>query len=691
MSKTLVQKPHNNMRRSILILLAMFTLGVTSNAQSFKNDLELGDMAFERGNYYTAVKYYNQVFNSFENPEETLFPHEGGNPLKKNEEFEVYKYVCGRLGESYFNYKDYPKAEVWFAKAVTLEEYKDLDHLYEYGVTLRANEKFEEALVQLKKALYLHNPDFITNPDGVQFEDEKSKAFAEDIQYEIACCEFAVEAIKVPTSSKLEKMQEKVINEGNSSNYAGFDIGENRMMFTTSRFKKKNPTSKRKGAFVNSIMTYNLIDSSLYDLDFGFGLDRHAASATTTTDNQKMYFTSWSEEVENPSYQIFMARPLNDSLWDRAVPLNSVVNAPESKNIQPYVTGDGKYLYWASNRNGGFGGLDIYFCRLDEYGMPVGRAFNLGPNVNTKRDDQAPFFDEFAQTIYFASNGRIGMGGLDIFYADRDGKSWRIAENAGYPINSSKDEGYFALMKEGNFAFVSSDRSEGCCYELYTTEVNRYMICGVVTDAVDDSYLSDVNVVLMDEEGNELIATTTDENGQYCFPVIRGRDYVVTYDKANYLGDQMAVATGEISFDETNNLPTIRLITTEIDRAVKLKDIFYDYNSYRLRPESKVVLDKLAGQLKNYPYLVIEIGSHTDSKGTERYNAKLSRQRSQSCVDFLISKGVPKNMLVAKGYGESQPVVPNTNPDGSDNPTNRQKNRRTEFKVIRNKMLEGAQ
>jgi OOP family OmpA-OmpF porin len=678
------------MKRSILLLVGMLSFSILAFSQSIKNDLEYGDQSFEAGNYYNAVKYYLQVFNTFDNPEQTLFPFKGANPLKKNEEFEVYKYVCGRLGESYFNYKDYPEAEIWFAKAVTLEEYKDLQHLSNYGVTLRANQKYEEALVQLKKALYLHNPDFITNPDGVQFEDEKSKAFAEDLQYEIACCEYAMVALKTPTYSNLEKMQATVINEENSSNYAGSDIGENRMLFTSSRFKRKNPTSKRKGAYVNSLMTYNVIDSNMYAIDFGFGLDRHAASASTTEDNQYMYFTSWSEEVEKPAYRIYMARPLNDSLWDRAIPLNSVVNLPESRNIQPFVTRDGKYLYWASNRNEGFGGLDIYYCRLDEYGMPIGRAFNLGPSVNTKRDDQAPFFDEFAQTLYFSSNGRIGMGGLDIFYSDRDGKGWKIAENVGYPINSSKDEGYFSLMKEGNYAYVSSDRSEGCCYELFTTEINRSTICGVVTDAVDESFLEGVNVVLFDEEGNELLTATTDENGLYFFPVIRGREYLITYDKENFLGDELVVSSGTLNYETTNNLPIVSLITTEIDRAVKLKNIFYDYNSYKLRPESELVLDKLARQLVNYPYLVIELGSHTDSKGTEGYNLKLSRQRSQSSVDYLISKGVSKKMLLAKGYGESQPKFRNTNADGSDNPTNRQKNRRTEFKVTRNKMLEGT-
>ena len=170
--------------------------------------------------------------------------------------------------------------------------------------------------------------------------------------------------------------------------------------------------------------------------------------------------------------------------------------------------------------------------------------------------------------------------------------------------------------------------------------------------------------------------------GHYVLPIVKGQDYKVEYSKENFLDDEQLFAAINLRANDTLELPIIKLITTEIGRAVNLENIFYDFGKATLRPISKEVIAKLSRQLIKYPYLVIEIGSHTDNIGSDAANLKLSNARSQSVVNYMISQGIDKDLIVARGYGESIPKVPNENPDGSDNPDNRQINRRTEFKVL---------
>ncbi|TXC85276.1 OmpA family protein [Luteibaculum oceani] len=667
----------------LLLLTVISGLAVNTSAQSFRSSLELADLAYNQGNYYTAAQYYHEVFQELKEPEKTAFPYGGATPKKKNEEFNTYKYVIGQLARSYYFYKDYPKAEAWYAKTVSLDEYSDIENLINYGICLRANENFDEAVIMLNKAKQQYRPKYIENDGGKLVESESTKGMYKRIEFELACAKFAQEQLKVNSAFVPEKLDTLVLNVEDASNYAASLMPNDKMAFTTTRTIVDNPSSKKYGAYRNSIMTYNLIDSSLTPLEFGFGLDRNAAAPAVNGDATAMYFTSWSNDEENPQLKIYMSRPLNDSIWEEPKPLNSIVNLPGTNAKQPSVTKDGRMLYFASDRKEGFGGFDIYYVRLDEMGQPFGRALNAGDNVNTERDEETPFFDEVGQILYFSSKGWIGMGGLDVFMAEKRSNGFGKAQNMGYPLNSSKDDAYFITASDVNIGYVSSDRGRNtCCYQLYSFEMAYYFVGGTVLDAVDDTYLQNVKVTLIDSNGLEVAIAYTDDLGKYTLPVTKGRNYKVIYNKDNFLEDEMFISTALIYPNDTTDLGVVKLITTEVGRAVKLENIYYDFGKATLRESSKEVLAKLARQLKKYPYLVIEIGSHTDNIGSDKYNFDLSNRRSQSVVDFLISQGINKSMIVARGYGESMPKVPNTNPDGSDNEANRQINRRTEFKVL---------
>ena len=667
----------------IVILLSVCAFLPAVQAQSFKSNLELADAAFEGKNYYTAAKYYLKVFDEIEEPEEVAYPYGAPTTLKKNEDFDVYQYVMVQLAESYYNYHDYLEAEKWYAKVSALQEFKNVNSIVNYGITLRANEHYDEALVIMQKAKSKHQAKYVRADNGKMVEAEDTKALSERIDFEIKCCEFAIEQVKNEPGFKPEKLDSIKLNKDAASNYAAELMKDYTIMFTTTRYVNKNPTSRKKGAYRNSLMTYHLLDSIMRKIEFGFGLDRNAASPSMSKDGEFLFITSWSNETDLPRYEIMVSRPLNDSIWEEPKKLNELVNLRGTNAKTPYVTNDGKGLYFASDRGESFGGYDIYFIRLDENGQPYGRAMNLGKNVNTVRDEESPFFDEDEKTLYFSSNGRIGMGGFDIYASEKVQADWSPAANLGYPLNSSKDESYYMASDEENVGFLSSDRGNTCCYQLYSFETNYYYVGGKVLDAVDDSFLEGVRVTLLDSLGEtELASTYTDEMGEYAFVMNKGRDYQVVYQRENFLDDEQGFNSSEAIANDTMPLPTIKLITTEIGRAVNLENIYYDFGKATLRPESIGVINKLCTQIAKYPYLVIEIGSHTDNIGSDSYNQKLSQRRSQSVVDQMISQGIPTKMIRAKGYGEIMPKVPNTNPDGSDNEENRQINRRTEFKVL---------
>jgi len=666
----------------LLFALSILVSG-TVFGQSFKSNIALADDAYAQKNYYTAALYYLQVFNELEQPEATAFPYKRGSAVKKNESFQVYQYVIARLAECYYNYHDYKSAEKWYAKISALEEYMDLKNTMNYGSSLRANMKYDEAYIFYKKAKYMHTPAFATNDKGLKVETEASKEITRRINFELACCKFGEQAMLRRTNPEPVKMDTVKVNRDLESSYSPSRMAGDKIMFTTTRFKINNPSSKRLGDYANSFMTYHLYDSTLIKVDFGFGIDRNVAAPTFTGDGKFMYFTSWSAEPEKSTFQIFMSKPLNDSIWEEPKILPGVVNLPETRSLHPYVTKDGKGLYFCSDRNDGFGGLDIYYVRLDEKGWPIGQAQNLGPNINSEGDDQSPWFDEAAQTLFFSSNGWIGMGGFDLFFATKKYEQWSLPTNLGWPLNSSKDDAYLATSENTNIAFMASDRDADCCYELYSVELALYNAKGQVVDANDGHPLSGVKVRLSNQlGGNEIRTVYTDEYGWYYFPLLKGVNYNATYEKLGYLDNDLQFGTETAVPRDTMLLPVVKMLTTDIGKAVALEDIFYDFNMATIRPESYPVLDKLARNLIKFPYLLIEIGSHTDNVGSDEYNMDLSRRRSQSTVDYLINRGVKKSSISARGYGESQPKVSNTNPDGSDNPMNRQINRRTEFKVL---------
>ena len=375
------------------------------------------------------------------------------------------------------------------------------------------------------------------------------------------------------------------------------------------------------------------------------------------------------------------------------------VNDPNSWDSSPAFNRNGRTLYFASNRPGGMGGVDLYAATLDGNGR-FSNARNLGSDINTAGNDMFPYVDDDGR-LFFASNGHAGYGGLDLLVAVRqDGKT--TVRNLGSPMNSSEDDfgliyysrtkGYFTSNRDGGqgdddiYAFVDNSPDR---------KIVNYVLAGrtLTPDSTTQAnvVLDQVRVRLMDTEDNILDEATTDENGAFEFQVDGETDYLIIGEKPDYFTTRINFSTvGEsIPAERLVEEVTTKNFQTELvmdriilEKAIVVENIYYDYDSANIRPDAAIELNKLARFLQDNPEIKIELGSHTDSRGNDEYNRDLSQRRAESAVNYIISQGIEKNRIRARGYGEARPIAPNTNPDGSDNPDGRQKNRRTEIKVF---------
>jgi len=375
------------------------------------------------------------------------------------------------------------------------------------------------------------------------------------------------------------------------------------------------------------------------------------------------------------------------------------VNDPNSWDSSPAFNRDGRTLYFASNRPGGMGGVDIYAATLDGNGR-FSNARNLGNEINTPGNDMFPYVDDDGR-LFFASNGHAGYGGLDLFVAVREGGVTTIS-NLGIPVNTGEDDfgliytsrtkGYFTSNRDGGqgdddiYAFIDSAPDR---------KIVNYALTGrtLTPDSATQAnvVLGQVQVRLMDINDNILAETITKDDGSFEFQVDGETDYRIIGEKPDYFTTRTNFSTvGEsIPPEERVEEITTKNFQTELvldriilEKAIVVENIYYDYDSANIRPDAAVELDKLARFLQDNPEIKIELGSHTDSRGDDDYNRDLSQRRAESAVNYIISEGVDKNRIRARGYGESRAIAPNTNPDGSDNPDGRQKNRRTEIKVF---------
>jgi peptidoglycan-associated lipoprotein len=317
----------------------------------------------------------------------------------------------------------------------------------------------------------------------------------------------------------------------------------------------------------------------------------------------------------------------------------------------PAINSTGEYLYFVSDMKGGYGGKDIW--RASMVGDLVEYIENLGPDINTAGDEMFPVLRNDS-TLYFSSDGHVGMGGLDIYKASYDfkAKRWNV-ENMKYPINSQADDFGITFAGEKESGFFSSNRGDGKGFDhIYTFDypVIKTMAEGYIVDT-DDEFVTSSTIRVVGRDGtNKKFPGKID--GTYTLDLNQGVSYVFLASGENFLNTRMSLKTVEM---EKDSIYPLDFVLTPINRPVVLENIFYDFDKATLRPESKEELDGLIDLLNVNPNVTIELSAHTDRKGSAEYNIALSQRRAESVVTYLIAAGIAPDRLTAVGKGKTEP------------------------------------
>jgi outer membrane protein OmpA-like peptidoglycan-associated protein len=434
----------------------------------------------------------------------------------------------------------------------------------------------------------------------------------------------------------------------------------------------------------------------------------HDATAGLSPDGSRLYVYRSSGTDGGDVYETV----LFGADWEPPVHMNRNINTKHHESTVS-LSFDGRRLYFVSNKPSGFGDGDIYYCDIDINGE-WGPAKNLGPEINTKYAEEGVFMHPDGVTMFFSSKGYNSMGGYDVFKTTFENGKWTAPVNMGYPINGPDDDVFFVVSGSGNRAYFASSKQGGYgekdLYKitflgpekqpmlnsqdqllakvanplsnlrtesaLEVKSAKLTILKGIISDEKTGQLLG-ATIELIDNDKNLLLATfkSNQITGKYLVTLPSGRNYGIAVK-----------ADGYLFHSENFNLPEaaefqefmldIEMKKIDIGSTIVLKNIFFDFDKATIKSESAGELDRLVKLLKDNPDVKIELGSHTDNIGTHDYNAKLSDNRSKAVVDYLITKGIPSGRLIAKGYGESQPLGTNDTEEG------RKQNRRTQFKII---------
>ncbi len=373
---------------------------------------------------------------------------------------------------------------------------------------------------------------------------------------------------------------------------------------------------------------------------------------------------------------------LKNEKWTK--PQNMFTVNSTSWDSNPSLSADGRTLYFSSGRAGGYGKTDIWKVEIDRDGIAKNPAVNLGPPINTEFEEISPFIHPDGKTLYFASNGLPGMGDFDLYYSRLDDNgNWQTPVNVGYPINTKGEERSLIVNAKGDIAMFASSttkRDLDIYYFKIPEEAKPVAVTyvkGYVYDMKTNKRLV-AQCEMLDLENGEIIAEMVSEDGtgeyMVCLPI--DKDYAFNVSKDGYLFYSENFSLTNLENPEEPYIMNIPLKPIEDGITVVLKNIFFEFNSFELLPESYTELKKVVDYMNHNPKMKIEIGGHTDNVGTKEYNKDLSQNRARSVYNYLISKSIEANRLSFKGYDFSVPIADNDTEEG------RAKNRRTEFKVI---------
>ncbi len=622
-------------------------------------------------------------------------------PLLLQKDFAATNDIAGKkdialkIADSYSRFNQYANAEKWYKQAADLGAF---DALLKLGKMQMALEQHEEAI---KTFTTLGKVDAIS----------KIKA-----TNQIKNCELAIEWKKALSKITVENIA--ALNTPKCDFAPVWDNG--RIYFSSSRDQAKG---KELNAWTNE-KNSDLFTSDKEVLGFGkvfpfdstINTNSFEGTMNLANNGNDIFFTRCQtvdlssntkiKQAKNEYCHIFYSRKAYGE-WVEAKQLNLF---PDTVNAgHPALSRDGKLMVVSADALKGFGGKDLYYFLKTDTGW--GAAFNAGTDINTKGDEMFPWIDDMGN-LYYSSNGLPGMGGLDIFRAAKFKSSWKEPQNLKYPINSGADDFSYSIEKYKpknhddavlTSGYFASNRIGGKgsddIYHFEQGWVNYFVLSGLAEEKKfenaenPDSKLLGMRtlekVMVIVKSATDSFTLLSNSAGLFKADLKSETDYKLTYYKPGYFAASGFVTTkGKRNQDSTYiYVPTkVELDKIFTQKEIVIPNIYYDYNKATLRPESKAVLDSILIFFTTNKDLTIEIGSHTDSRGGDAYNEKLSQARAQSVVDYLIMKGIEKDRLTAKGYGETRLV------NGCSNGVNcteeeHQKNRRTTFRITGSKQV----
>ncbi len=500
--------------------------------------------------------------------------------------------------------------------------------------------------------------------------------YAQNAQLNLRNINFSRDAFKNPVNVNPVNMGSS-INSENQEYSPAFAIDEKTIYIT-----------KRMGNLSDNRPNEDLYFAELNDeswdkvKDIGPPINtiENEGAFSISSDGNYIFFTSCSRNGGKGQCDIWLTSKKNNR-WDEPKNLQSPINTKYWES-QPSISSDGRMLYFSSDRPGGYGGTDIWVSEFSNSGWSAPK--NLGPTVNTSKDEQFPFIHSDNRTLYFSSNGHPGLGKSDLYLTRKDVKlNWESPINMGYPINSRGQDWNLVVARDGKTAYFSSDQLKGFGgLDIYTFQLPEKLqaekvsyLRGYVRDAITKQPLS-ANVELSPINGEPTTLTYAKPGtGMFLVPLKINMKYALTIDKDGYLFYTEFYNMPAIQRDQPIEL-FIDLEKIELGNSVVLKNIFFDTDKSDIKDESKQELEKLIDFLSENNSIRIEISGHTDNVGDSKHNMVLSENRAKSVCDFLTNNGIEKSRLTYKGFGDTQPIKQNNTDE------NRAKNRRTEFKII---------
>ncbi len=686
-------------------LILFLTLGVTVvNAQSKKQ---------LKKNKKQAEKLVKEADAEFDHQ---MYPQALELYLEANKLYSEDAHTNLHIGLCYEKYKDKGRAVEYIRKAYELNPEVHEDILYYLAEGYHYHEDFDDAIEHYKKYIATLN----SKKDAYKIK------LADRGIYE---CNNAKEFVANPVDVKIKRLGSAINSKWNDYSPV-ISADEEIMVFTSRREGTTGGGQDHTGIWYEDVYISKKVNGQFQPAQnlSTVNTDVHEASVSLSPDGKKLIL--YKGDVGGGD--LFLCKQKEDGEWVKPKPFPKSISAKKSYEPSGTISNDGNTLYFVSNRDGGFGGLDIYKATKNKKGKwddPV----NLGPTINTEEDEDAPFLDLDGKTLYFSSESHKGMGEYDIFKSvyDEASDTWSEPENLGYPINSVESDIYFVLSGDGRHAYFSSVKEGGMGGEdIYIFEMpksedyaDRIAMVEEITghhveeepepepepepipepepepepdpivvelmevqlivkifDATTNEPL-EATIQLVDAETKEEFVNTTALDG--IFEAEFKEDKPVVYsiyaqrEGYGYKSINVTIPAMSDVPQRIEKLIYLKPIEQEIEVIHVLRNIYFDFDKFTLKPESYNELEKLEKMLKDNPNLKVELAGHTDFIGPDGYNDVLSRKRAKAVVNYLQSKGISPSRMTYKGYGETKPMASN-----DDESEGRELNRRTEFILL---------